>query len=116
MDSQAGKKIVLQSVEEAADTSSSSEIQRAPENRVDYASEDTSPGQPQGTVAPAVTPVAQPTSPARDEDQSDPNRFCCPETIHHDWRVGGSDSNGSQAAAAPCLPPSSGPLPAAGAE
>lgn len=72
MDSQTNDdKSLLDVIKEVADTGSSEGIQRAPKNKADYASEDTSLGQPQGTVAPAVTPVAQPTSPARDEDHDD---------------------------------------------
>ncbi|KAL8338774.1 hypothetical protein RB598_007199 [Gaeumannomyces tritici] len=111
MDSQANKgKSLLDVIKEVADTgSSSSGVQRAPKNRADYTSDDASLGQPQGTVAPAVTPVGQPTSPARDEDQvsaDKPADAAATSTEYHDWGAGDDeDSDDSHAAsAAPSAP------------
>ncbi|EJT74565.1 hypothetical protein GGTG_08405 [Gaeumannomyces tritici R3-111a-1] len=116
MDSQANKgKSLLDVIKEAADTgSSSSGVQRAPKNRADYTSDDASLGQPQGTVAPAVTPVGQPTSPARDEDQASadkPADAAATTTEYHDWGAGDDeDSDDSHAAsAAPSAPAGGNP-------
>ncbi|KAL8285548.1 hypothetical protein RB597_002559 [Gaeumannomyces tritici] len=116
MDSQANKgKSLLDVIKEVADTgSSSSGVQRAPKNRADYASDDASLGQPQGTVAPAVTPVGQPTSPARDEDQDGadkPADAAATTTEYHDWGMGAYDDNPhgdaglAAAGSAPLVPP-----------
>ncbi|KAL8399999.1 hypothetical protein RB594_000417 [Gaeumannomyces avenae] len=111
MNSQANKgKSLLDVIKEVADTgSSSSGVQRAPKNRADYTSEDASLGQPQGTVAPAVTPVGQPTSPARDEDQDGadkPTGVAATTTEYHDWGAGDDDEDsddGHAASAAPSM-------------
>ncbi|KLU86276.1 hypothetical protein MAPG_05292 [Magnaporthiopsis poae ATCC 64411] len=120
MDSQANEdKSLLDVIKEVAHRGSSEGIQRAPKNKDDYASEDTSLGQPQGTVAPAVTPVAQPTSPARDEEDSDSSgKPAGSATEYHKWGAGDDDdsddghSNGHAAAASS---PSKGTFNAGGA-